>query len=92
MIDIVTTRRAALETHPPAIVYGTLVVLVLACALLAGYEIAAQKTRRWFHMIGFAATVAISILIILHYEYPRVGLIRLDPVDQLLIELRDSMS
>jgi hypothetical protein len=91
MIDIVTTRMAALQTHPPRIVYETLVALVLASALLAGYQIAAQKKRTWFHMVGFATIVALSVIIILDYEYPRVGLIRIDPVDQLLVDLRESI-
>jgi hypothetical protein len=91
MIDIATTRMVALEDHPPAPVYWLLVALVLACSLLAGYETAARKTRSWIHLLGFAVIVAGSILLILDYEYPRTGLIRVDPGDQALIELRNSM-
>jgi len=57
-----------------------LVALVLACSLLAGYETAARKTRSWIHILGFAVIVSGSILLILDYEYPRTGLIRLIPV------------
>jgi hypothetical protein len=91
MIDITTTRMVALQIHPPAPVYWVLVALVLACSVLAGYETAARKMRSWIHIFGFAVIVAGSILLILDYEYPRIGLIRVDPADQVLIDLRNSM-
>lgn len=91
MIDITTTRTVALRLHPPAPVYWMLVVLVLSCSLLAGYQSAARKTRSWVHVLGFAVIVAVSILLILDYEYPRTGLIRIDPTDQVLIDLRNRM-
>jgi hypothetical protein len=91
MIDIMTTRIVALQIHPPAPVYWMLVVLMLVCSLLAGYGTAATKTRSWIHIIGFAVIMAGSMLLILDYEYPRAGLIRMDPADQVLIDLRNRM-
>lgn len=91
MIDITTTRTAAAWTHPPPIIYGLLFVLSLACALLAGYGMAAARTRSWTHLFGFALVMAISIYVILDLEHPRVGLIRVDDADRVLIELRQSM-
>lgn len=90
MIDITTTRTVALQTHPPAIIFALLVGLALACSLLAGYA-TAGKGRSWIHMLGFATVLAITVYVILDLEYPRVGLIRLDPVDNALIGLRDNM-
>jgi hypothetical protein len=43
------------------------------------------------HMIGFAATLAITVYVILDIEYPRLGLIRVDAIDQALVEVRQSM-
>jgi len=91
MIDITTTRTVALETHPPVIIYIMLGLLVLACSLLAGYDMAGGKARNWLHMLGFAAIMMIAVYVILDLEYPRMGLIRVDSVDQVMVQLRDSM-
>jgi len=91
MIDITTTRIMAAQTHPPAIIFAMLFGLALASALLAGYDMAGAKSRNWIYMIGFAATVAVAVYVILDMEFPRLGLIRVDAFDQALIELRESM-
>ena len=91
MIDITTTRAVALQTHPPSVVLGMLIALVFACSLLAGYGTAPNKTRSSVHTTAFAAILAVTIVIILDYEYPRLGVIRIDPVDQVLAGLRKSM-
>jgi hypothetical protein len=43
-------------------------------------------------MIGFAATMALAVNVIIDIEYPRLGLIRVDAFDQALLELRESMN
>jgi len=91
MIDITTTRRIATESHPPQVIYTLLFTLTLTAALLAGYDMAGGKRRNWLHMIGFAATMALAIYVILDIEYPRRGFIRVDEADHVLIELRASM-
>jgi len=35
--------------------------------------------------------LSLTVYVILDLDYPRVGLIRIDPVDQALVELRTSM-
>ena len=91
MIDITTTRTMVTRLHPPAVVFVLLFVVGLGCALLAGYAMASAKTLRWPHMIAFAAITALTVFVILDLEYPRLGLIRLDAFDQVLVELRESM-
>ena len=91
MIDITTTRGMALEQHPPAIVFGMLAALMLVGALLAGYGMAERKVPSWAHILGFAALFSITFFVILDLEYPRLGLIRVDGADQVLVELRASM-
>ncbi len=92
MIDIARTRIAATRIHPPLIVYGMLAVMALIGALLAGYHMAGGKVRSWLHTVGFATVIAATVYVILDIEYPRFGFIRVDAVDQLLIDLRRSMS
>ena len=91
MIDITTTRTMASRIHPPGIIFALLVGLGLVCSLLAGYAMAGGKQRSWTHSVGFAAVIALSVYVILDLEYPRRGLIRVDAMDQVLIDLRASM-
>jgi hypothetical protein len=66
-------------------------LLALAGALLAGYGMAGGQTRSWIHIVGFATTIALAIYVILEYEHPLLGFIRLDDFDQALVNLRSSM-
>jgi hypothetical protein len=88
---ITTTRLAATRTHPPAVVFGMLTLLALAGALLAGYSMAQGRTRNWLHVVAFAFTMTATTYVIVDLEFPRLGLIRIDDADLLLVELRQSM-
>ncbi len=91
MIDITTTRQVATQTHPPIIIFIMLGVLALACSLLAGYGMAGRKTRSWIHMLSFAAILTFAVYVIVDLEYPRLGFIRVNSADQVLVDLRRSM-
>jgi hypothetical protein len=91
MFDITTTRTMAARIHPPVIIFAMLVALTLISALLAGYGMAAAKTRSWIHMLGFAFVMAAAVYIILDLEHPRMGLINMHAADQVLVDLRQSM-
>ena len=92
MIDITTTRKmSTLMTHPPTIIFVLLFGLALGCSLVAGYGMAGSTQRSWIHMIVFAAMMTVTVFVIIDIEYPRVGLIRVEAADQVLVELRESM-
>jgi len=91
MIDITTIRKMALQTHPPNIMYALLFVLGLICSLLAGYRMASGQHRSWLHILSFATITVIIVYVIIDVEYPRVGLIRLQAFDQLLVDVRQGM-
>ena len=91
MIDITTTRTMMSQFHPPMIIFILLIVFSLVAALLAGYEMAAGS-RSWVHIIGFSLVLAMTVYVILDVEYPRIGFIRIDQADQVLIDLRKSMN
>lgn len=91
MIDITTTRKAAGLIHPPAIVFVMLGAVALISALLAGYNLTGDSTRNRLLMLGFAATIAVTVYVILDIEYPRLGFIRVDAIDRVLVELRATM-
>jgi len=92
MIDITTTRTMAAYLHPPRVVFVMLFGMALAASLLAGYGMTGGKLRSRFHMVGFAAVMAIAVFVILDIEYPRLGWIRVDAFDQALVDLRESMN
>jgi hypothetical protein len=91
MIDIMTTRTMALQMHPPRIIYVLLFALGLICSLLAGYRMASGQHRSWLHILGFTVITVIVVYVVLDIEYPRVGFIRLESADLVLVELRQSM-
>jgi len=53
---------------------------------------AGAKSPSWVHIIGFAVLMGLTVYIILDLEFPRLGLIRVDAADQMLVELRQSMN
>jgi len=91
MIDITTKRTMAAQAHPPLVVFGLLFVFALCAALLAGSAMARPQSRHWLHSMTFAFALAGSVYVIVDMEFPRVGLIRIDAFDEVLVELRRSM-
>lgn len=86
MIDITTTRVMATRNHPPWVVFLLLGGLILAGALLVGYDTSPNEDRNWLHMVVFAVVMSLSVLVIVDLEFPRLGLIRVDAADQILVE------
>jgi hypothetical protein len=91
MFDITTTRTATTRIHPPSIVFVMLVVVACISALLAGHAMAGDRTLNWIYSSAFAVVIAVTVYVIFDYEYPRLGLIRVDAMDQLLVDLRRDM-
>lgn len=91
MIDITTTRTVATQNHPPVVIFILLVMLSLVSALLAGYDSSASEKPSRLYTLIFAVTMSLTLYVILDLEYPRLGLIRIDSADQLMIDLRKTM-
>ena len=91
MIDITTTRAVAARNHPPPTIYVMLVLISLASALLIGYSMAANARRSWIHILLMSVSIAVAIYVILDLEFPRLGLLRVDNADRVLLEVRQSM-
>jgi hypothetical protein len=91
MIDITTTRVVATQNHPPKIIYVLLAALSLVSALLVGYVMCRTKAQSWLHMTLFAATMSVTLYVILDLEYPHTGLIRIDAADEVLIDVGNGM-
>ncbi len=91
MFDIVTTRTMASQTHPPLIVFLMLALLAFASAFLAGHGMAGSKVRSWLHSVGFAVVLTVTVYVIMDMEFPRLGMVRVDSFDRVLVELRQGM-
>lgn len=91
MFDIAATRLAATQMHPPGIVYVVLALISLVCGFLVGYEMGATEVANRSHMILLALVLSLTFYVILDFEYPRLGFIRIDDFDDLLVQVRASM-
>lgn len=92
MIDITTTRTAASRMHPPVVVYVILVILALVASVFAGYGMAGRRAVSWIHRFGFVLVFTVALYLILDFEFPRLGLIRVISHDQFMADLRKSMN
>lgn len=91
MFGLVESERMARRIHPPMVIFLMLGLTALAAALFAGYSMASGATRNWIYLLGVAATVASAAYVIVDLEYPRLGLVRIDAIDQALVDLRATM-
>ena len=91
MIDIVTTRTIAIQTHTPLHIFFIMFAIALTCAGLTGYRASVSEHPGYFYNILLSAITACVLYLILDIEYPSNGLIRLDNVNQVLVELVGKM-
>lgn len=88
--DCAASRLAATRNHPPTVIFILLVALALVCSFLAGNGMSTDNPNR-IHAVGFALVIALVVYVILDLEFPRLGFIRVDDADQMLIDLRAAM-
>jgi hypothetical protein len=91
MFDIAATRLAATRMHPPIVIYVVLGLLSVICGFLVGYEMGGSRALSWPHVLVLAFLLAFTFAVILDFEYPRLGLIRIDDFDDMLAQVRASM-
>ena len=91
MFDLNTTRTMANKIHPPAIIFAMLLALALITALLTAYDLSRSEKRDWVHVLGFSIILSVTVYVILDIEYPRGGFIRIDAIDEVMMQLRASM-
>jgi hypothetical protein len=91
MIDVTGIREMATRSHPPSAVFLLLVGISLLCSLLIGYGTSQNAKRSWLHTVTFAAVVSLTVYVIIDLEFPRVGLIRVEAADDVLLKVREGM-
>ena len=92
MFDMAQTRTEQSRIHPPMVIPVMLLLVVLVCSMLAGNLMAGNEVRNWIHILLFSLSLSVAVLVILDLEYPRIGSIRLDDWDRVLLDLRASMN
>jgi hypothetical protein len=91
LFEVARLRLGAAEKHPPQVIYVILFGLGLGGSLLAGFGMAAAKSRSWIHMLIFAATLTVTLYTLTDMEYPRLGLIRIENFDHFLVDAHQQM-
>jgi hypothetical protein len=91
MFDVATAQTVAQKVHPPIVTYAFLGFLALTCACLIGLNLASATRNTLFHQIIYALVMTVALYIIVDFEFPRIGAIRIDQSDTLLMSQRQAM-
>lgn len=87
MFDKADTGYNIAFIHSPGIIYALLIGLAVIGSFLTGYSAAENNGHSIIHIVSYLIIVASTIFIILNMEFPRIGIIRVDSFDQLLINV-----
>ena len=52
---------------------------------------ATAAKRSWLHIFAFVAIISGTFYVICDIEFPRRGIIRVDAIDQVLVDVRSKM-
>jgi hypothetical protein len=92
MIDIATIQTVAFQRHPPTAVWAMPALTLLASCVLAGYSMSGCGKRNWVHIVAFSLLFSVVIYVNVDFEYPRMrGFIRIDDMDELLVQTLENM-
>jgi hypothetical protein len=92
MFDVATGRTFGVQMHPPTVIYIVLGLLLLAASMIAGVGLSMGRVRSWFHGMAFVLVMTLTVYVIIDFEFPRVGIIRIHGFDQVLVDLRQDMN
>ena len=91
MLDLAMTRTVALAAHLPTPVFFMLGLAVIASSILAGHSMSVSEPRDWVSTLSLAVVLGLAVYLILDYEYPRIGVIRIDRLDDVLVDTLNEM-
>jgi hypothetical protein len=91
MIDLTTAREAAIRIHIPVAIFVLLGIMAVACGVLAGVGMGRSGRTNLIYVFAFAGTMAMASYVILNLEFPRLGFVRFEAIDALLVEVRAEM-
>jgi hypothetical protein len=91
MLDVANARIMITRVHPPIPIFMLLIGLSTLSAFLVGYGMAKKQKYSLVYTLSFVAITAFTLYVIIDLEFPRLGMIRVDAFDQLLIEARSGL-
>ena len=91
MFDVASAQSVAQKVHPPIAAYVFLGFLTLVAAGLVGLNLASSRRNTMLHQVVYAIVMTAALYIIVDFEFPRIGTIRIDQSDALLVSQRQSM-
>jgi hypothetical protein len=91
MLDSFDNERVATKSHPPRIIWLSLLVLALIGSFMSGYKMGFEEDRDWLITVIFAVLMSGAVYLILNLEYPRIGSVDLHDFDHELVNLRKAM-
>lgn len=87
MIDIVTTRNAAMIAKVPDLIIYLMFLLSLMSSFILGYSGGAKND--WLVSISFTLMISLAVFMILDLDRPRTGIITSKDANLHIIALRD---
>lgn len=91
MFDTMTDREGAMRIHTPGAVFVLLVLVLILCAMLAGFRLGSTAHWSGLHRLSFVVILALTYYFIIDLEHPRLGLITVSDIDLMLVQVRQSM-
>lgn len=92
MFDVASAQTVTQKVHPPIAAYVFLGFLTLVAAGLVGLNLASSKRNTMLHQLVYAVVMTAALYIIIDFEFPRIGTIRIDQSDALLVAQREAMA
>ncbi len=82
----VTKRLLAAYTHTSTWIMFMFAIIAVICSILSGFRMAKQSAFSWSYAVIFSFTIALTMYVILDFEYPRFGFIQLQTFETMLVE------
>jgi heme/copper-type cytochrome/quinol oxidase subunit 2 len=92
MFDEGNSGMELTRIHPPGAIFMLLIGLSLLSGFLAGYSTAESKAKNPLHILCYVFITAFTIFIIVNLEFPRMGFIRIDSFDHVIVDERNHMN
>ncbi len=91
MMGVTTAHTVALHTREPSLTVFLMFVLALLSALIVGYGIGPSGQRNLLLSIIFSLAISFTVYVVLDYDNPRSGLIRISAAEKVLSQLRETI-
>lgn len=91
VFDMENSRIKNTLIHPPLYIFVLLIGVTLVTTFFIGNNIGNRKDLSIVHITLYALVISLVIFSIIDMEYPRLGFIRINDFDKVLIDLRASL-